>query len=206
VAGESTAHRYLRNQGRGWAWLYGGVELGGTYTRFDTITSDNAFAGGTRSGGTAPVVGATLGARLSLVSLGVRSRVGFFSDYQALVIGPELGLHFPIGEWEPNLSASLGYTRLLNVKAPQLQGDGYRVSGLNARLGLGLDRWISPHVTVGGSFALDLYALTRPETLLLAKQAKDDANPQLAIAAVRAAEGSSVGAGASLIFNATYHF
>ena len=203
---EPPAARYFRNAGRGWAWFYGGAEIAGMKAGFQSISSKDGFVGGTRDGGVAPLFGAVAGVRLSLASLAVRGRVGFFADYQLLTVGPELGLHIPLGNWEPSLAVGIGYARLLGVRAPQLEKEGYVIKGVNGRLTLGLDRWVSQHVTVGGSLAGELFVLARRETVLLAKMAADTKNPTFAVAAAYSAEGSSAGLGATLGFQTTYHF
>lgn len=199
---------YLKNEGRGWAWLYGGVELGGSYTAFNVLQANEAFIGGVKPSTGGPTLGATLGARLSLVSIGVRSRIMLASGYQALTVGPELGLHFPIGKtgWEPSVSLGVLYTRLLGIDVDQPPGETYVASGVAVRGALGLDRWLTPHITLGGLLSAELYALTRPETVILAHQASSTKDPTLAVAAARSAEGSSVGLGASLTVQAAYHF
>jgi hypothetical protein len=204
----SRAETYLKNEGRGWAWLYGGLELGGSYTSFNVVQANDAFIGGVKPSTGGPVLGGTLGARLSLFSIAVRSRVMLTSEYQAFTVGPEIGLHFPIGKtgWEPNLSLGVHYTRLFGIEVEQPPGETYVASGVAVRGSFGLDRWISPHVTIGGLLSGELYALTRPETVLLAHSASTTKDPTLAVAAARSAEGSSVGLGASLTVQAAYHF
>jgi hypothetical protein len=204
----SRAETYLKNEGRGWAWLYGGLELGASHTAFNVLQADNAFIGGVKPSTSGPLLGGTLGARLSLFSIGLRSRVMLTSEYQALTVGPEIGLHFPIGKsgWEPNLSLGIHYTRLFGIDIEQPPGATYIATGIAVRGALGVDRWVSPHVTIGGLLSGELYALTRPETVILAHSASTTKDPTVAVAAARSAEGSSVGLGASFTVQAAYHF
>jgi hypothetical protein len=116
---------------------------------------DTTASGGMLSGG--------LGARLLFFTLGARGRIAFFSPYNRLSLGPELGVRFPIGNIEPHADVGFGWTSLGSFTgAVAGDADAIAMRGVYARVGGGVDYYLSPVFSVGVGVSLELLHLSRP--------------------------------------------
>lgn len=122
-----------------WVWIdaQGGFEQVG----LTTFKGDTALTSGapTSSSGGYASVGA--GARLLFLTLLVRGRVGFGAVGQLIRVGPEIGLHVPIGRVEPHVEIGGGYA--------QLVGSSAAIRGGYGRTGFGIDYFVAPVVSLG---------------------------------------------------------
>ncbi|MEP7125916.1 MAG: hypothetical protein ABJE95_33600 [Byssovorax sp.] len=154
-----------QNAGRRLEWLW--VDVGGGFEHLGLRTfnpKNEAFAAGfvntTETGGT---LTGGLGARLLFFTLGARGRIAFFDSYNRLSLGPEVGFRFPIGNLEPHVDVGFGWTGLGSFNGT-VAGDAGAISmrGVYARLGGGLDYYLSPVFSVGVVGSFELVHLTRP--------------------------------------------
>lgn len=141
-----------RDAGRGLEWFFLHGELGFQHVAPAAFSSSNL--GADSSSGL--MAGVLAGVRLVFITVGVRARLAYLEDTLKLwSVVPELGFHVPIGNVEPYGFVGAGYTAMAGI-AP------IKVRGFDARLGLGLDYYLSPHFSVGGLMTGDMVALSRP--------------------------------------------
>jgi hypothetical protein len=154
-----------QSSGRGLEWLW--VEVGGGFEHLGLRTfnpKNEAFAAGfvdtTANGG---MLSGGLGARLLFFTLGARGRISFFDQYNRLSLGPEIGFRFPIGNLEPHADLGFGWTGLGSFNGA-VAGDAGAIAmrGVYARLGGGLDYYLTPVFSVGVVASVELVHLTRP--------------------------------------------
>jgi hypothetical protein len=153
-------------------WL--DAEAGIANANLNTFTEDfNAFAVGfLPRTGTGPMAGAAIGLRLLFLTLGVRGRVTAFEDtspthnvraWNMASLDGELGFRVPLRRWEPYLTLASGYTTFGGFSdAVSGLGNGLNVNGFNARLGFGVDYFVSRYISIGGNLTGELLILTRP--------------------------------------------
>jgi hypothetical protein len=154
-----------QDSGRGLEWIWADVGGGFEHLGLRTFNPrnegfaagfvDTAASGGMLSGG--------LGARLLFFTLGARGRIAFFSPYNRLSLGPELGFHFPIGDFEPHADIGVGWTGLGSFGGA-FAGDADAISmhGIYARVGGGLDYYLTPAFSVGIAASFEFVHLSRP--------------------------------------------
>jgi hypothetical protein len=154
-----------QSSGRRLEWLW--VDVGGGFEHLGLRTfnpKNEAFAAGfvdtTESGG---MLTGGLGARLLFFTLGARGRISFFDSYNRLSLGPEVGFRFPIGNLEPHVDLGFGWTGLGSFNGVVAgDADAIAMRGVYARLGGGLDYYLSPVFSVGLVASVELVHLTRP--------------------------------------------
>ena len=123
--------------------------------------------------GNGPAVGVGAGVRLLFLTIGPRARVGFFHDdsatrtvrdWQFWTLDAELGLRIPIGRLEPNVTLAGGYAAVGNLDdaVHGLRGGLVQIYGANARAGVGLDYYVTRHMTIGADLTGELLFLSRP--------------------------------------------
>lgn len=179
-----------RDAGRGleWAWLnveggFSHVGLRPFNPREENFTA--GFVDATANGGE---VGAGLGARLLFFTVGARGRISFSSAYRIYSVGPEAGLHIPIGKLDPHLDLGGGYVTFANIHDARIGGDSpLAIHGYYLRIGGGLDYYLSPVFSLGLNVSGDLLGLTRAE-LSAADLAALKARPELSAADQAAAD------------------
>jgi hypothetical protein len=151
-----------RDSGRGltWFWLEasGGFEAVGLRTfNVDETSLTAGFVSTSDSGG---VVGAGIGARFYIFTIGARGRLGFFEAWQLGRVGGELGLRFPLGVLEPHLEVGGGYAALGNFDG--VVAEKIAIEGGYARASAGLDVYPVGQFSIGAVASFDFLALTRP--------------------------------------------
>ena len=142
------------------------------------------------------VYGAGVGVRLLVFTAGVRFRLGTFSEWQLWTLNAEGGLRIPLGSLEPYFTVGAGYASLGSFSTSAPASSKADVKGFNARLGAGLDYYLSNTFSVGANFTGDVLFLSRSAQ---ASASGDEA-------AVYGKDGSSIGAGATLTAVAGLHF
>lgn len=150
------------DSGRGLEWVYLQAELGGAHAAVESLKDGAMFQKADKTSVVGPQIGLAAGARLLFFTVGARARVAFFSDYHAWNVGPEVGMHIPIGNLEPYALLGVGYTALGGASAPK----GYTTStidahGFDVRLGAGLDYYLSPTFSLGGLLTEEIVGLSR---------------------------------------------
>ena len=154
-----------QDAGRGLEWVW--VDVGGGFEHLGLRTfnpKQDTFAAGfvdtTANGG---MLTGGLGARLLFFTLGARGRIAFFSPYNRLSLGPEIGFRFPIGNIEPHADVGFGWTGLGSFNgAVAGDADAVTMHGVYARVGGGIDYYLTPVFSVGVGASLELLHLTRP--------------------------------------------
>ena len=164
---ESTEQNLARadreDSGRGleFAWLNG--EAGVMHLGLATF-SDNHLLDprDVRSKQTGFVTGVGAGVRLVFLTLGVRFRYAPLPDLKLWTLGLEGGIHAPFGALEPYGVVDLGYVSLNGFPGPS---DGVKVSGFDARLGGGVDYYLTNLFSVGVNVSADLMLLQRSTSI-----------------------------------------
>jgi hypothetical protein len=178
--------------GRGlqWVWLDGGAGIGhfgfGTFDSGDLL--DSSVAKTTQTGLVADV---GLGARIVYITVGARFRYAPLPDWQLWALGAEGGLHVPMGALEPYFTLGAHY-----VSVTPAEGT-LDVKGFDARLGAGLDYYLTNMFSVGANLTGDLLVLTRP---------KVDGAPATGAGSVYAKDGSSIGGSVAFTAMMGLHF
>src|SRR5262249_50794843 len=119
-----------------------------------------------------PRAGAALGFRFLSLPAGVGGGAATFEDpppphnvhaWNMSSLDGELGFRAPLGRLEPYLTLASGYTTFGGFgDAVSGLKNGLNVNGFNARLGFGVDYFISRYVSLGGNLTGELLILTRP--------------------------------------------
>jgi hypothetical protein len=153
------------DSGRGLSWVWLNVEGGYEHVGLQTFSvNEQAFTAGfvptTANGG---VIGPGLGLRLLFFTLGARGRLGFFDNFQLFSVGPEIGFHIPLGNFEPHLDLGFGYTAMGSFKgAVSGASSAISIRGFDARIGGGLDYYPTSIFSIGANVSWELLGLTRP--------------------------------------------
>jgi hypothetical protein len=185
------------DSGRGLEWVWLNAEFGGQHLGLQTFKGDSLVDPKlVKTTQTGMLFGAGLGVRLLVFTVGARFRLGNFSEWQLWTLDLEGGLRVPIGSLEPYVNVAAGYASLGSFSASDPSSSKASVKGFNARIGVGLDYYISNTFSVGGNLSGDL--------LFLSRAAQSDATGDGA--AVYGKDGSSIGAGTTLTLVAGLHF
>lgn len=183
------------DSGRGLEWVWLNAEIGGQHLGLQTFKAnslvDSKLVKTTQTG---LLYGAGIGVRLLVFTAGVRFRLGNFSDWQLWTLNAEGGLRIPLGSLEPYFTVGAGYASLGSFSTSSPASSD--VKGFNARLGAGLDYYVSNTFSVGANLTGDVYFLSRSAQ---ASATGDEA-------AVYGKDGSSIGAGTTLTAVAGLHF
>ncbi len=137
-----------RDSGRGLEKLWVAPEIGFVTARFGDFGGGSVSRSGVQ-------VGTGVGARLLFFTLGVRGRLAFLDGAKLFSVGPEAGFHVPLGNLEPYGFLGAGYSSLGGLE--QLDA----LKGFHARLGAGIDRYVTPQFSIGGLGTAELVRLTR---------------------------------------------
>jgi hypothetical protein len=149
---------------RGLEWIW--ADVGGGYEHLGLRTfnpKNETFAAGfvdtTANGG---MLSGGLGARLLFFTLGARGRIAFFSPYNRLSLGPEIGFHFSVGNLEPHVDLGFGWTGLGSFNGAVAGDAGAMIMhGVYARVGGGVDYYLTPVFSVGLVGSVELVHLAR---------------------------------------------
>lgn len=185
------------DSGRGLEWVWLNAEIGTEHLGLQTLKGDSLVDPKlVKTTQTGLLYGAGLGVRILVFTVGARFRLGSFSDWQLWTLDAEGGLRVPIGSLEPYVNVAAGYASLGSFSTSAPASSKASVKGFNARIGVGLDYYLSNTFSVGGNLSGDL--------LFLSRSAQSSASGDEA--AVYGKDGSSIGAGATLTVVAGLHF
>lgn len=186
-----------KDSGRGLEWVWFNAEVGGQHLGLQTLKANSLVdAKLVKTTQTGLLYGAGLGVRLLVFTVGARFRLGSFSEWQLWTLDAEGGLRVPIGSLEPYFTVAAGYASLGSFSTSAPASSKADVKGFNARLGVGLDYYLSNTFSVGANLSGDL--------LFLSRSAQTNASG--AEATVYGKDGSSIGSGATLTAVAGLHF
>jgi hypothetical protein len=189
------------DSGRGLEWIWLNAEIGSEHLGLQTLKANDLLDPKlVKTSQTGLVYGAGVGVRILVFTAGARFRVGSFSEWQLWTLNLEGGLRIPIGSLEPYFTVGGGYASLGSFSTTAPASSKADVKGFNARVGAGLDYYLSNTFSVGGNLTGDLLFLSR------SKVAEADTSTSGNEAAVYAKDGSSIGAGATLTAVVGLHF
>jgi hypothetical protein len=206
AAGAPTPEKELEkadqeDSGRGLEWVWLNAEIGAEHLGLSTFKSKDLLDPKlVKSSQTGLLYGAGVGVRILVFTAGVRFRLGSFSEWQLWTLNAEGGLRIPLGSLEPYFTVGAGYASLGSFKTSAPASSKADVKGFNARLGAGLDYYLSNTFSVGANFTGDLLFLSRSSVAGAAASTSGDE------ATVYAKDGSSIGAGATLTAVVGLHF
>lgn len=176
--------------GRGleFVWLNGevGYQTVGLQTLSDGDLVDGTLIEQNQSG---LVFGGGLGVRLFVVTLGARFRYGTFDAWNMWSANAEGAYHIPLGKFDVYFSLSAGYVSLGGFQSDSAGAadmSELKVSGFDARAGVGVDYYLSNTFSVGVNLG--------GEVLFLRRSALDVPAGSPESVALYAKDGSSVGA------------
>jgi hypothetical protein len=191
------------DSGRGLEFVALNVEVGPEFLGLHTLKADNLVDSKyIDSKGTGVAVGAGLGVRLLAFTVGARFRYANFSDFALWTLGAEGGLHIPLGRLEPYLTLGAGYASASFDKA----NSGFNPNsahGFDLRVGAGVDYYLTNTFTVGANLTGDALFLSRKASSGTLSTTDPDA---MKASAVYAADGSGIGASATLSAVFGLHF
>jgi hypothetical protein len=186
--------------GRGLEWVWLNAEVGGEHLGLHTIKADDLVDGEmAKTTQTGLVFGAGAGLRLLFFTVGARFRwllPGGDGGWRLWTLGAEGGLRIPMGRLEPYVMLGAGYASLGSFSNNLLDDRKVSAKGFNARLGAGLDYYLSNTFSVGANLSGDL--------LVLSRSAVDGTQDSEAM--VYAKDGSGIGAGVTLTAVVGLHF
>jgi hypothetical protein len=189
------------DSGRGLEWFWLNAEVGAQHLGLQTFKANELVdAELVKTTQTGLLYGAGIGVRLLVFTAGVRFRLGSFSDWQLWTLDAEGGLRIPIGDLEPHFTVGAGYASLGSFSTTAPASSKADVKGFNARLGFGIDYYLSNTFSVGGNVSGDLLILSR------AAVAEASSSMMGNEATVYAKDGSGIGAGATFTAVVGLHF
>lgn len=214
AAPESSQEVRLPEQTKEYFWSNAHVGMESVHLRTFTADVTRSTAGLIPTDALGPVADIGLGFRLVFVTLGLRARFGTFANeapdtpnWTMSTIDGELGFHVPLGAAEPYIMLGGGYTSAGGVSANGDRPEGIGVHGWNARVGLGMDYYITRTFSVGGSLQGELLAVTPDGVSLADLTGSLKINTQQeARQRVSEATGTSGGLGVLLTAGAGVHF
>lgn len=187
--------------GRGLEWVWMNLEVGGQHLGLQTLKSndlvDPSIVKTTQTG---LVYGVGAGVRLLVFTLGARFRLSPMSEFRLWTLDAEGGLRIPIGKLEPYFTVGAGYAAIGSFSADAPASSKADVSGVSARLGGGVDYYLSNTFSVGASFTGDFLFLSRKAVSGASTSTSGDE------ATIYSKDGSSIGMGTSLTAVVGLHF
>jgi hypothetical protein len=156
-----------QDAGRGleFVWLNGeaGYQVVGLTAFGGDEVVDGALVAENQSG---LVLGGALGLRVFVLTVGARFRYGSFDAWKLWTLTGEAGLRIPLGSLEFFAFAGAGYASLGSFAAGEsagaLNAADLSARGVAARLGGGLDYYLSDTFSVGANLSGDALFLSRP--------------------------------------------
>lgn len=197
------------DSGRGLEFVWLNADAGAEYLGLQALQAKHLVDSQiVKAKGLGAVVGAGVGVRLLVFTLGARFRLGNFSDWQVWTLNAEGGLRIPLGRIEPYFTLGAGYASLGAFSgsdlAASLKAQSVHGKGLDARGGVGVDVYLTNTFSVGANLSGEVLFLGRSGTAAPFRGAtnQDEQNAE----AVFSAHGSGIGAGATLSAVLGLHF
>lgn len=216
---ETDTNRRAAESERSFPWVWTNAELGLETANLRTFTAntETLAVGIVPTAGVGPAFGVGAGLRIVFLTLGLRARGanltgtaadGHTQSFQLWTIDGELGIRVPLRRFEPNFTFAFGYATFGGLgQAVHGLSDGLDVNGANARLGVGLDYFVTRHLTIGVNGTFEALMLARKGVSLRdLAEAKRVGSVDEAQARVLEANGSSIGTALVLTGGAGLHF
>jgi hypothetical protein len=189
------------DSGRGLEWVWLNAEIGSEHLGLQTFKGDRLVDSQlVKTTQTGLVYGAGAGLRILVFTVGARFRLASFSEWQLWTLGLEGGFHIPIGKLEPYITVGAGYASLGSFSSSAPASSQADIKGFNARVGAGLDYYLSNTFSLGANLSGDVLFLSRSKVADAAASTSGDE------AAIYAKDESSIGAGATLTAVVGLHF
>jgi hypothetical protein len=165
-----------KDTGRGLEWVWLNAEAGGSYINMAQFNSTTFGVTNTKSEG--GMFGLGAGIRLFIFTLGVRARLHELSAFNLWQVDGELGVHIPLGHFDPYISLHAGYSFVGTFGAdafgtPALPGGtavasspDVSVHGVNAGVSIGFDYYFNHFISIGIDGTADALFLQRPPAAL----------------------------------------
>lgn len=146
------------DSGRGLEFVWVNGDVGVMHLGLGTFKNDKIVdPTSTSTTQTGVVVGAGAGVRLVFLTLGARFRYAPLPDAKLWTVGAEAGLHAPFGALEPYVTLGAGYVQLGSFPDP----DDVTIRGVDARLGGGVDYYLTNMFSVGANVGGEMLFLSR---------------------------------------------
>ncbi|MCA9630784.1 MAG: hypothetical protein KC766_24110 [Myxococcales bacterium] len=196
------------DSGRGLEFLYLNVEGGYAHIGLQTFKANDIVDAGTqKTTDSGYVLGVGAGLRLVFITIGPRFRLNKFSEYDMWTLNAELGIHIPLGNFEPYFTFGGGYASIGGFDSgnigSQINSDDVQITGYDIRAGAGFDLYLSPAFSIGANLTGELLGLTRPGVSL---NSSGSTTANGAQAQVLEADGSSLGTSMALTGVLGLHF
>ena len=147
---------------RGLDLLFLETETGAAYAGLQTLhVKRDVVPTSTRSEDIGGFFGLAGGIKLLFLSIGPHARLGRFQDWDLWTLDLDVGFHAPLGPIEPYFRLGGGYARLSRAFDKVRNGGSLRSDGYNVSLALGVDYFVTRHLTVGGKMSGELIGLHR---------------------------------------------
>ena len=161
------------DSGRGLEILYVNAQLGGVFDALGTFNNSLSIQQ-TNAGGM--MLGGEVGVRFVWLTLGARFRYDVLQPFNIWQLDAVLGLHVPLGSWDPYISIHGGYSAIgsldaSNFNASQIApcstcttqdaANGFSSKGANVGFAVGLDYYLARWFSLGVDGAFELLFLHR---------------------------------------------
>ncbi len=196
---EHTAQELARadreDAGRGLTYVWLNADVGGSHLGLHTFKDgglvDPARVATTQTGLS---YGGGLGARILNYTIGARFRMHHFSEWKLWTLGLEGQFRIPLGRLEPYVTVGAGYASLGSFSSEDASASAAKAQGFDARLGAGLDYYLTNTFSLGANLTGDVLVLSRSP---VDGAAAED---------VYSTDGSGVGVGGTLTAVVGLHF
>ena len=158
---ERLARAEREDAGRGLEFLWVDVEGGYGYMDLQALGARSLLDGTAVSdSGGGLMLGVGAGVRFIFLTLGARFRHTQLESFDLWTLGGELGLHLPLGAFEPSFTLGLAYAGA-SPSAAGIDADGLRMSGSSTRLGANIEYYVNPLLSFGARGTFEVLNLWR---------------------------------------------
>jgi hypothetical protein len=204
-----------KDSGRGLEWVYLNAGAGFSYIDMSVISASNLLPGpltatsNQPSASQGPAFSLGAGLRLFILTLGARATLNELSAFNLWQIDGELGLHIPIGHFEPYFGLHGGYCFVgtlsdgLSGLTSGSQSPAIQISGGDFGAQLGLDYYFNHFVSLGIDVSGSLLFLQRPPAPLPKLPA--GVTVPASLQSDYAKSGDSIGAGVAPTLRLGFH-
>jgi hypothetical protein len=149
-----------QDAGRGMQFAWLGAAVGYQYAHLTAFKDEELLPDASRGSYSGIGLGGVLGVRVLYFSLGASFRYSPLPDLALWSLGAELAVRIPLGALEPFVFLGASYAQVSGAEsASGIKVEG--VHGFDARIGGGLDYYLSRTFSVGGQVAFDYLVLRR---------------------------------------------
>jgi len=161
--GAKLANEEKKDSKRGLEWFYLNADAGFSYINMSSLSASTLSVQNTASEG--PTFGVGAGIRLFILTLGVRANLNALSTFNLWQMDAELGIHIPIGHFDPYFGLHGGYCFVGSLSDGLSGSPNISINGGDAGLQLGLDYYFNHFVSLGIDVSGNLLFLTGTSTV-----------------------------------------